>query len=575
MLRINFRPLSAAVVIVAGLFALTLLGSGGCDNGKAPLPADPGSTETDIAIGPALPLKTPKPLDLAFIPPDAAFAMILDPHQLLDSQNFSLLSDSTFPTWLHTEMGIDPKKVEQAIIVGGLGKKLGEFFVGTILRYRDPVDEAQLLAAMSSGWEEAVDGDNKYHRSLEEGGRCVFFADKRTLLLADDGTLKKMLAVKGDAESPLLTTLRKSDDAPAALAILEVAIVRPQIMTLLLFSKLPAPFDKPPFDGVKELPKNIDEAIVRFDVSPLASLVVTGRAKTEEGAVTTDAFVANIVEKLGESVDAMTEDMDEQPSGGIAARGASTAIQEMYDGFKARFEHKVDGNEVKISYAGRPFQNQLIALGPTMLRPFQQSFTDAQAEHSRQNLTRSGAALDTALAANGSYPATASYDPQGKPLLSWRVHLLPHLGQQALYEEFHLDEPWDSEHNKKLIVRIPAVYRTPGQVFDGKTMYLLATGAGTVFDGPDGPKAETITDGKDSTILAVEVFDGRGEEWTKPADLKFDRADPTAKLTHLAKFKFHALFADGTAGTIDVKRNGKIVSGYFSPSGGEELPEAK
>src|SRR4051812_15722008 len=30
--------------------------------------------------------------------------------------------------------------------------------------------------------------------------------------------------------------------------------------------------------------------------------------------------------------------------------------------------------------------------------------------------------------------------PEGKPLLSWRVHLLPYLDQQALYEKFHLDE---------------------------------------------------------------------------------------------------------------------------------------
>ena len=50
-------------------------------------------------------------------------------------------------------------------------------------------------------------------------------------------------------------------------------------------------------------------------------------------------------------------------------------------------------------------------------------------------------------------------DKDGKPLLSWRVLILPYVEQEDLYKQFHLDEPWDSEHNKKLIEKMPAVYR--------------------------------------------------------------------------------------------------------------------
>ena len=42
-------------------------------------------------------------------------------------------------------------------------------------------------------------------------------------------------------------------------------------------------------------------------------------------------------------------------------------------------------------------------------------------------------------------------DPNGKPLLSWRVQILPYIEEQQLYQDFHLDEPWDSEHNIKLL----------------------------------------------------------------------------------------------------------------------------
>ena len=47
-----------------------------------------------------------------------------------------------------------------------------------------------------------------------------------------------------------------------------------------------------------------------------------------------------------------------------------------------------------------------------------------------------------------------------KPLLSWRVALLPYLGKEKLYNEFRLDEPWDSKHNKRAAMRVPACYRT-------------------------------------------------------------------------------------------------------------------
>lgn len=59
-------------------------------------------------------------------------------------------------------------------------------------------------------------------------------------------------------------------------------------------------------------------------------------------------------------------------------------------------------------------------------------------------------------------PASASYDADGKPLLSWRVHLLPFLQEKPLYEKFHRDEPWDSEHNRGLVDRMPDVYRSRG-----------------------------------------------------------------------------------------------------------------
>jgi Protein of unknown function (DUF1559) len=540
----------------------------GCERQTKITPSGP-TGPIDITNSVPLPLKTPKPLNVSFIPTEAVVALALDPHQLFAAQNFKIFANTLLARQIQAGTGYEPAKLEQVMIIGGLGKKLGEFFVGGVVRFKKPEDQQQLRQAISPEWEEVADGDRKYFRPVE-GGRCLFFADDRTVVTADEETLKKMLAAPTDAESPLLTTLRKSDDAAGALLVVEMALIRPQIMTYLLFSKLPAPFDKPPFDAVKEVPKNIDEAIVKFDITPVTGITMDFLAKDQEGAIATEALILNVVEKIGESVDEMVANVD--PAGGMASTGPAMVLSEMFDGFKSHFTHKQEGQQLRLTYVGIPLQNQIYSLGSMLIAPVPKMIFDAEQQTSRDQLVKIGAALDAAAAAQGAYPAPAILSADGTPLLSWRVHLLPFLGEEKLYKEFHLDEPWDSEHNKTLIARMPRVYRTPGQPFDGNTYYLIPTGAGTVFEESEGPKPGSITDPKGATILVVETFDQRGAPWTKPADLKFDRADPGANITHLAKMKFQALFADGTAKVVDQKKHPNLLP-FFSPAGGEEVPE--
>src|SRR5262245_19749930 len=52
-------------------------------------------------------------------------------------------------------------------------------------------------------------------------------------------------------------------------------------------------------------------------------------------------------------------------------------------------------------------------------------------------------------------PAAVCDKKTGKPLLSWRVILLPFVEQGPLYKEFKLDEPWDGPNNKKLLEKMP------------------------------------------------------------------------------------------------------------------------
>jgi len=105
----------------------------------------------------------------------------------------------------------------------------------------------------------------------------------------------------------------------------------------------------------------------------------------------------------------------------------------------------------------------------------------------------------------------------GRPLLSWRVAILPYLGEEELYEAFRLDEPWDSEHNKKLIPLMPKIYAPAGKppAKAGHTHVQMLVGPGGTPLGAKFPGS--FPDGTSNTLAVVEAADA--VIWTKPDDV--------------------------------------------------------
>ncbi len=131
-------------------------------------------------------------------------------------------------------------------------------------------------------------------------------------------------------------------------------------------------------------------------------------------------------------------------------------------------------------------------------------------------------ALENYRTVNGHYPPPYSVDANAKPLLSWRVHLLPFLGYEHVYAKFDLSKPWDSQTNKPLIAEMPEVLA----LLDAESMRLAhtavcgVTGDETLFRLQPPVTSDDITD-SENTIALVEVT-GSGIPWTEPRDLKFD-----------------------------------------------------
>ncbi len=202
------------------------------------------------------------------------------------------------------------------------------------------------------------------------------------------------------------------------------------------------------------------------------------------------------------------------------------------------------------------------------------------------NLERLGTAIERYQKRTGHFPSASIDDPNGKPLLSWRVAILPDLGFETLYARFRLSEPWDSVHNRSLLAEMPNVFRalsldmsapmaqqlvrvgravdptkpgflsrvpglvsaltqrnTPSSAPADVTYLRAVMGAGMVFEAGKQTTAQDIGDGLEQTLLIVEAADA--VVWTKPDELRIAEGQRLPRMGSGLADDYPALFADG------------------------------
>lgn len=164
----------------------------------------------------------------------------------------------------------------------------------------------------------------------------------------------------------------------------------------------------------------------------------------------------------------------------------------------------------------------------------------------------------------------------GKPLLSWRVAILPYIEQHQLYQKFDLELPWDHPHNKKLIEQMPEIYVVPGTKSKepGLTHYQVLVGPGTAFEPKKGQtltgtRMLEVLDGTSNTIMVVEAAEP--VIWTKPEDVPFNPKEPLPKLGVLGD-GFYAAMCDGSVRFIRRTVNEQTLRALITRNGGEVVP---
>lgn len=105
----------------------------------------------------------------------------------------------------------------------------------------------------------------------------------------------------------------------------------------------------------------------------------------------------------------------------------------------------------------------------------------------------------------GTLPPACTVDAGGKPLHSWRVLLLPYLGQSELYDKIRLDEPWDSKHNRQFHENAVPFYQCPSEALGRhETTYSVVVGPDTPFQAGEGKKLAEFGRNSANMILVVE-----------------------------------------------------------------------
>jgi hypothetical protein len=198
------------------------------------------------------------------------------------------------------------------------------------------------------------------------------------------------------------------------------------------------------------------------------------------------------------------------------------------------------------------------------------------------NLHQLAVAIHNFRAAEGHFPHDIC-DSQGRPLLSWRVSILPYVESDELYKQFNLREAWDSAHNKPLLAKMPFVFLPSGPVDrTDQTYYQAFVGAGTAFERADLSFEKDFPDGTSKTAMLAEAWDS--VPWTKPSDLVYKRDQPLPALGGVFKPPgwlgswrqvngFHLTFVDGHTQFFEREKiDEPTLRALITRNGGENFP---
>ena len=505
----------------------------------------------------------------AYVPESAIASFRTRPQAIFQLPRVQWMPIEVIRAWGEVNLGIDPTKIEEIRVVSGMPAGPGVPPFGAVIHLGQPFDPEEINKELLRAPEPTTINGRRVYRIGDRTQEFYLHAlGPRTALLATPTMFESMIAQPQGA-GPLAERIRANPigDQHVQL-IVAVEPVRPLLSGLV-------------GQASRGLPPQIRE--VRRIPELLQAVIVEGQSK--ESAVNVRAeLVGNDASAAGEMKQILDQAIDfgrqmflRQAQSSIREQGPVADAQRAYLQRIARQmaqsvtprqenERLVIEAEPGVSVASTGFMVGLL------LPAVQAAREAARRMSASNNLKQIGLAMHNYHSAYRHLPPRAITDDSGKPLLSWRVALLPFLEQQPLYEQFRLDEPWDSDHNRALLEKMPELYRDPSVSTDpGHTVFQVPLGEDYLFGKSEPTRFRDVTDGLSNTIMVVEADQKSAVPWTAPRDVQIDPDDPLATMGHTHPGGFHVLFADGAVKFITHSIDTELFKAMLTRAGDETI----
>jgi hypothetical protein len=505
-----------------------------------------------VALKPAAVAQPPandRALMLSYVPADAAMFLYADVPAVWNSEPVKQFRASDKATFA---------KIEDAVkAFGGTVADLKHIAV-YVPQLKGPGDDTKLGVALAF----AKPYDKK---KLEAGFKDMAGKNTEVKLVSPSETVAVVLmGLKGDFAKP------QPAAGPLADAIKSASTGSHALVGGLTFANLPDELQRDDLPAQVRAFRPIitaESLTATIDTGKELALNVRVRTKREAQAADAEKALALFAKMIGDEAARELPDFEKAAEKDAELKPVVTVFKAALKALAgAKFDAKGTEATARVTL---PIDNLPVAAAYTAaIKRVQRA---AAANISTNNLKQIGLAMHNYHDAIGTMPPAAVCDKKGKPQLSWRVLILPYIEQDNLYKKFKLDEPWDSENNKKLLDQMPKVYAIPGQTAGAnETHYRVFAGNGAAFEWVNGIKLQDYTDGTSNTVMVVTA--ATAVPWTKPDELEFDPdADPTKLIGLVAAGRWQFVMGDGSVRSTNKLPPKDTMKALITRGGGEVI----
>lgn len=562
-LALTFGTLAAAGLFLAGL-------CGPLDPQSAIAQERPaGKPATDAAGA----------FDLSLVPSDAGMVIAVRPAELVALPEFKPMAALIGPeSALIKRLGVAPEKVEQVTFVWLRLDGLRDAWNPSAVIVRAGDEDLKTLAAHFVGRTEELEyaGQKNIQRAGSDGPSCAWI-DGRTLVISPTTSdLIRYLAarlnpIRQHAWDDAWESIRKGQAAMAIDAAFLVQFIEPNRPGL---GAAPVGMVSPLWLGAHAHALGVD--VTKGLALDFASAC---NSDDDDGAGKVARTLEALTTLAGNALPGLRPRGAEPPPGTPQAvlreRLQVAALLDVANDLLRSAKVERDGRTVRLRASAGV---DVAALLKNIVLPLQASAGAASRRaQSVNHMKQLGLAMHNYVSSKNRIPPAVVIGPDGKTPHSWRVELLPYLEQQDLYNQYKMDEPWDSPSNRKVLEARPDLFGYPGSDDDPThAAYFVVVGPSTIFP-PDGKGTQVreITDGTTNTILVVEAK--RPIPWTKPEDIPFDTDGPPPKFGGFQPelHGYNVTIGDGSVKFIKDTIDDSTLKALFTRNGGELISRDK